>query len=105
MQYTMAIQHCPIPKEEEKEKERGKDDEDENADGNDDDPNGNGNDDGNSNEEEKEDGIDHEQNAILKQHLCVFHGNRGACHIAMEEWEAAVEECTESIGYNKEYLK
>merc|ERR1712154_209687 len=101
IQYTMAIQSCPVPKDKDNENEDGNDNENEDQNGNEnEDQNGN-----DENDEKKENETDRELNATLNHHLCVFHANRGACHIALEDWESAIEECSESIGFNKEYLK
>ena len=40
-----------------------------------------------------------------KEYMSIFYGNRGACYIALEEWESVIEECTHSIEYNDKYIK
>mmetsp|Transcript_2182 Transcript_2182/g.3523 ORF Transcript_2182/g.3523 Transcript_2182/m.3523 type:complete len:294 (-) Transcript_2182:655-1536(-) len=40
-----------------------------------------------------------------KEYMSIFHGNRAACYIALEEWQEAIEECTSSIEYNEKYIK
>lgn len=39
------------------------------------------------------------------EYMSVFYGNRGACYIALEEYESVIEECTESIQHNDKYIK
>lgn len=40
-----------------------------------------------------------------KEFMSIFYGNRAACHIALEEWQDALDECTKSIEYNDQYIK